>query len=134
MHQCTYYWFGMNSLPEDARINIEPRTTNNYWSSTSGFATWWAAEGSAYGAKEGTCHVRCVRSLKSYNDPASEVSEYDSSTRIVTMLGMDHRSVREAGTVTGEFDEHERGTIYDVLPSSFQIAKNNLDKTFTMIR
>ena len=131
VHQCTYYWFGMNSLPEDARINIEPRTTNNYWSSTSGFATWWAAEGSAYGAKEGTCHVRCVRSLKSYNDPASEVSEYDSSTRIVTMLGMDHRSVRESGTVTGEFDEHERGTIYDVLPSSFQIAKNNLDKTFT---
>ena len=131
VHQCTYYWFGMNSLPEDARINIEPRTTNNYWSSTSGFETWWAAEGSAYGAKEGTCHVRCVRSLKSYNDSASEVSEYDSSTRIVTMLGMDHRSVREAGTVTGEFDEHERGTVYDVLPSSFQIAKNNLDKTFT---
>lgn len=131
VHQCAYYWFGMNSLPEDARINIEPRTTNNYWSSTSGFETWWAAEGSAYGAKEGTCHVRCVRSLKSYNDPVSEVSEYDSSTRIVTMLGMDHRSVREAGTVTGEFDEHERGTIYDVLPSSFQIAKNNLDKTFT---
>lgn len=131
VHQCTYYWFGMNSLPEDARINMEPRKTNNYWSSTSGFATWWAAEGSAYGAKEGTCQVRCVRSLKSYNDPASEVSEYDSNTRIVTMLGMDHRSVREAGTVTGEFDEHERGTVYDVLPSSFQIAKNNLDKTFT---
>lgn len=131
VNQCTYYWLGMNSLLEDARINIEPRTTNNYWSSTSSFATWWAAEGSAYGAKEGTCHVRCVRSLKSHNDPASEVSKYDSSTRIVTMLGMDHRSVREAGTVTGEFDEHERGTIYDVLPSSFQIAKNNLDKTFT---
>lgn len=131
VHQCTYYWFGMNSLPEDARINMEPRKTNNYWSSTSGFATWWAAEGSAYGAKEGKCHVRCVRSLKSYNDPASEVSKYDSNTRIVTMLGMDHRSVREAGTVTGEFDEHERGTVYDVLPSSFQIAKNNLDKTFT---
>lgn len=131
VNQCTYYWLGMNSLPEDARINIEPRTTNNYWSSTSSFATWWAAEGSAYGAKEGTCHVRCVRSLKSHNDPASEVSEYDSNTRIVTMLGMDHRSVREAGTVTGEFDEHERGTVYDVLPSSFQIAKNNLDKTFT---
>lgn len=131
VHQCTYYWFGMNSLPEDARIKMEPRKTNNYWSSTSGFATWWAAEGSAYGAKEGTCQVRCVRSLKSYKDPASEVSEYDSKTRIVTMLGMDHRSVREAGTVTGEFDEHERGTVYDVLPSSFQIAKNNLDKTFT---
>lgn len=30
VNQCTYYWLGMNSLPEDARINIEPRTTNNY--------------------------------------------------------------------------------------------------------
>ena len=139
VNQCTYYWFGMNSLPEDARIKMEPRQTNNYWSSTSGFATWWAAEGSAYGAKEGECQIRCVRSLKSYNDPASEVSKYDPSTRIVTMLGMDHRSVREAGTVTGEFDEHERGTELDVLSSSFQIAEKNIkttsliptDKTFT---
>lgn len=141
VNQCTYYWFGMNSLSEDARIKMEPRKINNYWSSTSQFATWWAAEGSAYGAKEGECHVRCVRSLKSYNEPASEVSKYDPSTRTVTMRGMDHRSVREAGTVIGEFEKHERGTISDVLASSFQIAKNNLktttllgtskDKTFT---
>lgn len=141
VNQCTYYWFGMNSLPEDARIKMEPRKTNNYWSSTSTFATWWAAEGSAYGAKEGECKVRCIRSLKSYDESTSEVSEYDPSTRIVTMLGMDHRSVREAGTVIGEFEKHERGTISDVLASSFQIAKNNLkttnilgttvDKTFT---
>lgn len=141
VNQCTYFWFGMNSLPEDARIKIEPRKTNNYWSSTSTFATWWAAEGSAYGAKEGECKVRCIRSLKSYDESTSEVSEYDPSTRIVTMLGMDHRSVREAGTVIGEFEKHERGTISDVLASSFQIAKNNLkttnilgtpvDKTFT---
>jgi len=141
VHQCTYYWFGMNSLPEDARIKMEPRKTNNYWSSTSSFATWWAAEGSAYGAAEGKCQVRCVRSLKLYNEPASEVSEYNISTRIVTMLGMDSRSVREAGTVIGEFEKHERGTISDVFASSFQIAKNNLkttnilgkpvDKTFT---
>lgn len=141
VNQCTYFWFGMNSLPEDARIEMTPRKTNNYWSSTSQFATWWAAEGSAYGTKEGECRVRCVRSLKSYNELASEVSKYDPSTRTVTMRGMDHRSVREAGTVIGEFEKHERGTISDVLASSFQIAKNNLktttllgtskDKTFT---
>lgn len=126
VNQCTYYWFGMNSLSEDARIENKPRKTNNYWSSTSRFATWWAAEGSAYGAKEGKCQVRCVRSLKSHNERASEVSEYHSSTRTVTMRGMDHRSVRESGTVSGEQTSHIRGTEDDILPSSFQIAASNL--------
>lgn len=126
VNQCTYYWFGMNSLPEDARIKMKPRKTNNYWSSTAKFATWWAAEGTAYGPKEGTCQVRCVRSLKSYNESASEASKYDSSTRTVTMLGMDSRSVREAGTVSGEQPSHIRGTGEDILPSSFQIAKSNI--------
>lgn len=140
VNQCTYYWFGMNSLPEDARITMEPRKTNNYWSSTNQFATWWAAEGSAYGNAEGKCKVRCVRSLKEFNAPTTDVSVYVNATRTVTMQGMDSRSVHEAG-LTGEFDMHERGTELDVLSSSFQIAKKNIkttnllgrviDKTFT---
>lgn len=140
VNQCTYYWFGMNSLPEDARITMEPRKTNNYWSSTNQFATWWAAEGSAYGNAEGKCKVRCVRSLKEFNARTTDVSVYVNATRTVTMQGMDSRSVHEAG-LTGEFDMHERGTELDVLSSSFQIAKKNIkttnilgrviDKTFT---
>lgn len=140
VNQCTYYWFGMNSLPEDARITMEPRKTNNYWSSTNQFATWWAAEGSAYGNAEGKCKVRCVRSLKEFNALTTDVSVYVNATRTVTMQGMDSRSVHEAG-LTGEFDMHERGTELDVLSSSFQIAKKNIkttnllgrviDKTFT---
>lgn len=140
VNQCTYYWFGMNSLPEDARITMEPRKTNNYWSSTNQFATWWAAEGSAYGNAEGRCKVRCVRSLKEFNARTTDVSVYVNATRTVTMQGMDSRSVHEAG-LTGEFDMHERGTELDVLSSSFQIAKKNIkttnllgrviDKTFT---
>lgn len=138
VNQCTYYWFGMNSLPEDARIKMESRQKNNYWSSTKKFATWWAAEGSAYGSAEGTCSVRCVRSLKTFDDKTTDVSVYDDATRIVTMQGMDSRSVHEAG-LTGEFDKHERGTELDVLSSSFQIAEKNIkttsliptDKTFT---
>lgn len=140
VNQCTYYWFGMNSLPEDARITMEPRKTNNYWSSTNQFATWWAAEGSAYGNAEGKCKVRCVRSLKEFNARTTDVSVYVNATRTVNMQGMDSRSVHEAG-LTGEFDMHERGTELDVLSSSFQIAKKNIkttnilgrviDKTFT---
>lgn len=140
VNQCTYYWFGMNSLPEDARIELPKRDVNNYWTSTYKFATWWAAEGSAYGDKHvekapGN-KVRCVRSLKDYNTETSEISKFDVSTMVVTMVGMDSKSVREAGTVNDEFDAHFRGSEKDVLPSSFKIAKKNLqsgnsDRIFT---
>lgn len=141
VNQCTYYWFGMNSLPDDARIELPKREVNNYWTSTFKFATWWAAEGSAYGDKHvetGTSgnKVRCVRSLKDYNMATSEISQFDVSTMVVTMVGMDSKSVREAGTVNDEFAEHFRGSEHDVLPSSFKIAKKNLqsgnsDRIFT---
>lgn len=141
VNQCTYYWFGMNSLPEDARIELPKRAVNNYWTSTFKFATWWAAEGSAYGDKyveTGTSgnKVRCVRSLKDYDKETSEISRFDVSTMVVTMVGMDSKSVREAGTVNDEVADHFRGSEHDVLPSSFKIAKKNLqsgnsDRIFT---
>lgn len=131
VNQCTYYWFGMNSLPEDARIKLEDRVENSYWNSTKAHAKWWAAEGSAYGPDERSENrVRCVRSLKIYNAVATDVSVYDPPTRTVTMQGMDIRSLRNE-SITGEYVKHNRGETADALYSSFQIAKANLDKTFT---
>lgn len=133
VNQCTYYWFGMNSLPEDARIILEDRVENSYWNSTNAHAKWWAAEGSAYGPNDNTENkVRCVRSLKTYNDPATDVSVYDPTNRVVTMKGMDEKSVRAAGTVTGEYASHYRGSEFDILPSSFQIANRNLQQGDTL--
>lgn len=133
VNQCTYYWFGMNSLPEDARIKLEDRVENSYWNSTKAHAKWWAAEGSAYGPNDNTENkVRCVRSLKTYNDPATDVSVYDETNRVVTMKGMDEKSVRAAGTVTGEYASHYRGSEFDILPSSFQIANRNLQQGDTL--
>lgn len=127
VHQCTYYWFGMNSLPEDARIELIDRKENSYWTSTKAHAKWWAAEGSAYGPNDQSSNkVRCVRSLKTYNAATTDVSVYDATNRVVTMKGMDEKSVRAAGTVTGEYATHYRGSELDVLPSSFQIATRNL--------
>lgn len=131
VNQCTYYWFGMNSLPEDARITLEDGKENSYWSSTKAHAKWWAAEGSAYGPiTTSKNNVRCVRSLKTYNAAATDVSVYDPDTRTVTMKGMDIRSLRNE-SITGEYAKHNRGEKADALYSSFQIAKANLDKTFT---
>lgn len=133
VNQCTYYWFGMNSLPEDARITLEDRVENSYWNSTKAHAKWWAAEGSAYGPNDNTENkVRCVRSLKKYNAAATDVSVYDPTNRVVTMKGMDEKSVRAAGTVTGEYASHYRGSEFDILPSSFQIAKRNLQRRDTL--
>lgn len=133
VNQCTYYWFGMNSLPEDARIKLPDEghpEAINYWTSTSStFATWWAAEGSAYGPAESDKDgndVRCVRSLKASSEDPSEVSEYDKINRIVTMNGMDEKSVREVNTAYDEYSPHYRGSVSDILPASFQIAKSNL--------
>lgn len=131
VNQCTYYWFGMNSLPEDARITLNDREENSYWSSTKAHAKWWAAEGSAYGPDDNTSNkVRCVRSLKTYNAKATDVSVYDPTTRTITMQGMDIRSLRNE-SITGEYAMHYRGETGDALYSSFQIAEANLDKTFT---
>lgn len=133
VNQCTYYWFGMNSLPEDARIKLEDRVENSYWNSTKAHAKWWAAEGSAYGPNESSENkVRCVRSLKTYDAAATDVSVYDPKNRVVTMKGMDEKSVRAAGTVTGEYASHYRGSEFDILPSSFQIAERNLQRRDTL--
>lgn len=132
VNQCTYFWFGMNSLPEDARIELKDREENSYWNSTQAHAKWWAAEGSAYGPNDkSTNKVRCVRSLKTYNAAATDVSVYDP-TRVVTMKGMDEKSVRAAGTVTGEYASHYRGSEFDILPSFFQIAERNLQVRDTL--
>lgn len=132
VNQCAYYWFGMNSLPEDARIELIDRKENSYWTSTKAHAKWWAAEGSAYGPNDKSSNkVRCVRSLKTYNAVTTDVSVYDATNRVVTMKGMDEKSVRAAGTVTGEYATHYRGSELDVLPSSFQIATRNLQQRDT---
>lgn len=133
VNQCTYYWFGMNSLPEEARIKMEDRVENSYWNSTKAHAKWWAAEGSAYGPDERSKNkVRCVRSLKTHDAAATDVSVYDPTNRVVTMKGMDEKSVRAAGTVTGEYASHYRGSEFDILPSSFQIAERNLQQGDTL--
>lgn len=132
VNQCTYYWFGMNSLPEDARIELIDRKENSYWTSTKAHAKWWAAEGSAYGPNDRSSNkVRCVRSLKTYNAATTDVSVYDATNRVVTMKGMDEKSVRAAGIVTGEYATHYRGSELDILPSSFQIATRNLQQRDT---
>ena len=130
--QCTNYWFGMNSLPVDARIKMATNTgsVNNYFTSTSGKSAWWADEGSSYGgyyAKENSS-VRCVRSLKDYSGETTDLSSFNTENQTITVIGLDNKSVRESFTVETEYSEHYRGETQDKLPQAFKVAKSDFDK------
>lgn len=133
--QCTAFWFGMNSLPESARIKMETETgsKNNYWNSTRTVNVWWADEGSAYGTyitASGTPKVRCIRSLKNTSGTVTEISSYDTETRVVSIKGLDSKSIRTS-EITGEYAEHFRGESSDKLPQAFKIASADLTPTVT---
>lgn len=129
--QCTAIWFGMNSLPESARIEMqtEKGSQNNYWNSTLALNVWWADEGSAYGAYNssysGTPKVRCIRSLKNASGAVTEISSYNSETRVVSVTGLGKNSIRSS-EMSGEYSEHFRGESTDRLPQAFKIASKDL--------
>ncbi len=128
--QCTNYWFGMNSLPSDARIKMAVNTgsVNNYFTSTSGKSAWWADEGSSYGGYYGSkeSSVRCVRSLKNYSNETTDLSTFNSENQTISVIGLDNKSVRESFTVETEYSEHYRGESQDKLPQAFKVAEKNL--------
>lgn len=131
--QCKIYWYGMNSLVEEARIemSVDSPSINNYWTSTNKSAIWWADEGSAYGGYNKDYYenqmipkIRCVRSLKNISGTISDVSAIKDEA--ITITGLDSKSVRKSGTVNGEYSEHFRGESADVLPEAFKVAAKDL--------
>ena len=135
--QCTNYWFGMNSLPSDARIQMSANTgtVNNYFTSTSGKAAWWADEGSSYGKyySSQNSSVRCVRSLKDYSSETTDLSTFNSESQTISVTGLDNKSVRESFTVETEYSEHYRGESQDKLPQAFKVAQKDLLITYDYI-
>ncbi len=131
--QCKIYWYGMNSLVEEARIKMttDASSVNNYWTSTNSLEIWWADEGSAYGTFNSNYalyqkipKIRCVRSLKNTSGTVSDVSSIKDD--VISLSGLDSRSIRETGTVNGEYSEHFRGEPVDMLPEAFKVADADL--------
>lgn len=133
VNQCTNYWFGMNSLPVDARIKMATNTgsVNNYFTSTSGKSAWWADEGSSYGKYYSSqkSSVRCIRSLKDYSSETTDLSSFNTENQTITVIGLDNKSVRESFSVETEYSEHYRGETQDKLPQAFKVAQKNLSIT-----
>lgn len=131
--QCLYIWFGNNSLPTETRLATSKHL---YLTSTNGISrTWWADEGSAFGAyksddlyngNKGVNAVCAVRSLgkNSYNLETSDVATYDESTKVVTISGLNENCLRSS-KMTGNYAAHGTGDEADKLPSAIKLASKD---------
>lgn len=123
--QYIYTWFGNKALPNDITF-----TNGNYASSSNGCSrVWWADEGVSIGAytNGNLLNVRCVRNLgKSIDDDFSELSFYNSDTRVVTINGLKQETLR-TNEQSGEYPEHTNYNVASTLPKAFKIAKANLN-------
>lgn len=122
--QYIYTWFGNKAMPNDITF-----TNGNYASSSNGSSrVWWADEGTSIGAySSGDLYVRCVRNLgKSIDDDFSDLSFYNSDTRVVTINGLKQEALR-TNEQSGEYPEHTNNDVASTLPKAFKIAKANLN-------
>lgn len=128
IQECTSIWSGGNNLPAEARF-----TGQKYFSSTNNqYRIWWAQEGTAFGSYDDNdvANVRCIRLLgefgKEDGEVTASVSEYDVTTRVVTVHNLASGTTRMAGSQVGEYTNHNLNESQNILPSAFQIAKEDL--------
>lgn len=78
------------------------------------------------GEQSSTTNVRCARTLGTYNAEPSSVTEWDASTKTVTIKNLSSDAVRGGG-MTGEYISHTNLDDQNIFTSKFQFASNDLD-------
>ena len=138
IEQCLTVWYGYPSLGGDAKLHIDYQ---GYFSSTriEQKRVWYIDEGASFGKYKGAndwlhgyqntgkLGVRCARTLKTYNGDPTPTASFDSNNRIVSISTLGKKSVRESGSVTGEYLSHQRDEEPDQLPVAFEIARDWAD-------
>lgn len=129
-NQCLAIWYGNNSLPTEAKINVSSRTNKTYQTSSnnSNNRTWWADEGVAFGSWKGNNPdenqnaVRAIRSLKDTDGATSRISL--CADNVITVFGLSDVCLRTTN-MTGNYNTHGTGANEDRLPRAFKIAKED---------
>lgn len=122
--QCVYLWYGHNSLPLEAKLDVTSRNDKTYMTSTDGnMRTWWVDEGVAFGQYKNLQwtednvtlneHTQAVRAIRALNDPDGETSQLTTYTgkdngNIVLVSGLSSDCLRQ-GMMVGNYDAHKRG-------------------------
>ncbi|MDD7153936.1 MAG: hypothetical protein SPF80_04760 [Candidatus Cryptobacteroides sp.] len=139
INQYLLLWCGENYLYGDTRLvdpadipnitNANDYGTGKYNLFTSSTVNeYWAVEGVSYGTSGNSNGLRCIRNLKTYNAETARLSESNTSTKTIRVVGA--RTLRQQ-VMTGEYRAHRDRDEENTLFGAFKVATSALGATYT---
>ena len=139
INQYLLLWCGENYLYGDTRLvdpaaipsitNANDYGTGKYNLFTSSTVNeYWAVEGVSYGTGVNSNGLRCIRNLKTYNAETARLSESNTSTKTIRVVGA--RTLRQQ-VMTGEYRAHRDRDEENTLFGAFKVATSALGATYT---
>ena len=139
INQYLLLWCGENYLYGDTRL-VDPAAipsitnANDYGAGKYNLFTsskvneYWAVEGVSYGTGVNSNGLRCIRNLKTYNEETARLSESNTSTKTIRVVGA--RTLRQQ-VMTGEYRAHRDRDEENTLFGTFKVATSALGATYT---
>lgn len=139
INQYLLLWCGENYLYGDTRL-VDPAAipsitnANDYGAGKYNLFTsskvneYWAVEGVSYGTGVNSNGLRCIRNLKTYNWETARLSESNTSTKTIRVVGA--RTLRQQ-VMTGEYRAHRDRDEENTLFGAFKVATSALGATYT---
>ena len=139
INQYLLLWCGENYLYGDTRL-VDPAAipsitnANDYGAGKYNLFTsskvneYWAVEGVSYGTGVNSNGLRCIRNLKTYNAETARLSESNTSTKTIRVVGA--RTLRQQ-VMTGEYRAHRDRDEENTLFGAFKVATSALGATYT---
>ena len=139
INQYLLLWCGENYLYGDTRL-VDPAAipsitnANDYGAGKYNLFTsskvneYWAVEGVSYGTGVNSNGLRCIRNLKTYNEETARLSESNTSTKTIRVVGA--RTLRQQ-VMTGESRAHRDRDEKNTLFGAFKVATSALGATYT---
>lgn len=124
--QLTDLWIGENSFDPDARLyDLSEWVISEQWYVSSSFSSennptvLWSAEGSSTGpqslkVEKNKLHYRSVRNLgipAGSDEKPQDFASYDAEKGIISLEGLNYKSIRENPTTTELPEHHEREAV-----------------------
>lgn len=139
INQYLLLWCGENYLYGDTRL-VDPADIPKITDATeygngkynlftsSKVNEYWAVEGVSYGTGVNSNGLRCIRNLKTYNAETARLSESNTSTKTIRVVGA--RTLRQQ-VMTGEYRAHRDRDEENTLFGAFKVASSALGATYT---
>ena len=140
INQYLLLWCGENYLYGDTRL-VDPADIPNIKDAdlygegaynlftSSNSREYWALEGVSYGPGGSGNGIRCIRNLKTQNAATAKLSESDTNTNTIRVVGA--RTLRQQ-EMSGEYPVHRDRDPENSLFASFKVASSALAGNFNL--